>query len=195
MASASRIERSAPVKTVNRIRRAGSSSTQSGVTIIEMMIATIVLTIGLVSLAQLFIWATMNNSFVVRTSGGLNDAQRLIEYYKYIAATNVNGVAATTITSSSFNEGTGQCPAFVALPGYQSSLSDYKEYVWVYDSTGTRIGAASPANPDGVPTANLIAPTKYTRLIYVRLIPKTPDPRVNRQIDMSAIIGSPLKPT
>src|SRR5262245_51584496 len=97
------------MKDLNRKRRTNRRMSESGVSLIEMLIACTVLAIGLVSLVQLFVWATMNNSFVVRTAGGLNDAQRLIEFYKGVAATSANGVDDALITSSSWNSGTGVC--------------------------------------------------------------------------------------
>src|SRR5262249_42308471 len=139
---------------------------EAGVTIIEMMIAILVLTIGLVSLAQLFVAATMNNSFVVQTAGGINDAQRLLEHWKYLAAQDtVNGVSNAAITSSAYDTGTGQSAAFVAAltTNYTPVNDAYKEDVWVYKSDGTLVGT----NANTCPVSGLAAPTLGTRLIFI----------------------------
>jgi prepilin-type N-terminal cleavage/methylation domain-containing protein len=170
-----------------RPRPLGRRSRQSGVTLIEMMIAILVLTIGLVTLAQLFVWATMNNTFVVRAAGGTNDAQRLVEYWKYVAHTS--GIGAAAITSSTWDSGTQTSAAFVGIPNYVSAASDYQENVWVYTSTGALVGTASPSNPPDVDTSTLRAPTLNSRLIYIRMTPRASDPRTNKTINLVAVIG------
>jgi prepilin-type N-terminal cleavage/methylation domain-containing protein len=174
-----------------RQRERAPRPAESGVTLIEMMIAILVLTIGLVAVAQLFVAATMNNSFVVANAGALNDAQRLIERFKYIAANDGTlHVGNAAITSSMYNEGTQQCDAFVNnVPGYNSANSGYKESVWVIRSDGTAVGSPSPANPDGYAALELKAPTLGTRLVYVQMVPKIPDPRTNQTINLMAVIG------
>lgn len=166
---------------------------EAGVSLIEMMIAILVLTIGLVALAQLFVAATMNHSFVIDTSGGINDAQRLIERWKYIASTtsassgpNIEATTGT-ITTSTYNTSTG-CAAFVnALggTGYTAADSAYQESVWVFDSAGAVVGTAGFS----CPVTGLVAPTQNSRIIYIQMVPKTPDPRVNQTLTMMAVIG------
>lgn len=166
----------------------------AGVTLIEMMIAILVLTVGLAGLAQLFVAATMNNSFVVQTAGGLNDAQRLIEHWKYVVATSstANGIDDPLVTSSTYNTTTGQCAAFVTnlgSTGYASTASAYQESIWVFDGAGNLVGSASPSYPPGVAAGTLKAPTKNARLVYIRMVPKTSDPRVNQTLTLAAVIG------
>jgi prepilin-type N-terminal cleavage/methylation domain-containing protein len=162
---------------------------EDGVSLIEMMIAILVLTIGLVALAQLFVAATMNNTYVVATAGGLNDAQRLVEHWKYVSATSLtsDGVSDTAITSSMYDPSTQQNAAFATLTNYVAANSAYKEYVWVFKSDGTTVGSTTnePANP---PTG-LSAPTLNSRLVYIRMVPKSPDPRVNNTINLMAVVG------
>lgn len=163
------------------------SSTESGVTLIEMLIAILVLSVGLVSLAQLFVVATIGNSFAVTTSGGINDAQRLVEAWRIQAATN--GIGDAAITSATYDTGSQRCEAFAALPGFDSEASKYEPSVWVFDWNGRLVGEASPAYPPNVEFGSLAATSEGTRLIYIRMDPKSPDPRTNQVLEMSAIIA------
>jgi prepilin-type N-terminal cleavage/methylation domain-containing protein len=172
-----------------RKRSHARQPSEAGVTLIEMMIAILVLTIGLVALAQLFVAATMNNSYVVQTAGGINDAQRLLEHWKYLAAQDtVNGVSNAAITSSAYNTGTGQSQAFVdALTTNYSAANDaFKEDVWVYKSDGTLVGT----NANTCPVSGLMAPTLGTRLVFIQMVPKNPDPRTNQTITLMTVIGA-----
>ena len=166
-------------------RRLGTfSSSESGVTLIEMVIAILVLTIGLVGLAQLFIVASFNNSYAISTSGGVNDAQRLIEDWKSKARTNISHAS---ITSSTYDEANQRCAAFVAL-GYDPDASPHKESVWVYDRNGNLIGSASPSDPLGVTPGSLRAISDTSRLVYIEMKPKTNDPRYGQTVTISTII-------
>ena len=168
-----------------RVRR----GSESGVTLIEMLIAILVLSVGLVSLAQLFVVATIGNSFAVTTSGGINDAQRLVEAWRIQAATN--GISDAAITSATYDTGSQRCEAFAALPGFDSEASRYEPSVWVFDWKGRLIGRASPAYPPNVEFGTLAAASEGTRLVYIRMDPKSPDPRTNQVLEMSAIIAGP----
>lgn len=163
------------------------SSHEAGVTLIEMLIALLVLSVGLVSLAQLFVVATVGNSFAVTTSGGINDAQRLVEAWKIRAATN--GIADAAITSATYNDGSKHCAAFAALPGFDSNASQYEPSVWVFDWKGKLVGKASPEYPPGVVFGSLIAASENTRLVYIRMDPKSPDPRTNQMLELSTMIA------
>src|ERR1041385_1373894 len=127
-------------------RRTMRRRVEAGVTLIELMIATMVLAIGLIGLAKLFALAALNTSLAVNESQGIADAQRLIEAMKIEAANNTNGVwadsAYTTpeanIVSSTYDSSSGSCPLWDHY--FASSASqDYKMSVWVIDNTGTRV--------------------------------------------------------
>lgn len=184
------------MSTTAEIRRIGPpdgirSRRESGVTLIEMMIALLVLSIGLVALAQLYVAATMNHQYVIDTSGGINDGQRLIEQWKYYASVTGSTsptINATTSTITTSTYASGQCTAFVnalGSTGYTAANSQYQESVWVFDSAGSLVGTAGFS----CPVSGLQAPTVNSRLIYIQMVPKTPDPRVNQTLTMMAVIG------
>ena len=161
---------------------------EAGVTIIEMLIAIFVLTVGLLAMAQLFVAATMNNALATNTSGGVGDAQRRIEVYKSEAATN--GITSALITSGAYNESTGTCPAYVNATGVSAQWS--KETIWVYDKAGSLVTSAgmtaSSSPPANYTSAQLRAPSEKSRLVVVRLEPKASDARYNQTVMLSAII-------
>jgi Tfp pilus assembly protein PilV len=166
-------------------RNSGSfASSETGVTLIEMVIAILVLTVGLIGLAQLFIVASFNNSYAIATSGGVNDAQRLIEDWKTKARSNINH---SSITSSTYDETNRRCAAFVAL-GYDPEASPHKESVWVFDRAGNLVGSASPSYPPDVPSGTLRAVSDTSRLVYIRMEPKTMDPRYGQTVTISTLI-------
>jgi Tfp pilus assembly protein PilV len=174
-----------------RVRR---RSDETGVTLIEMMIAVLVLTIGLVALAQLFVVAALNNTYAVTTSGAVNDAQRLIESWKVKAA--VNGISDPAITSALYNSGTDHSAAFAQLSGYYGTQpSRFRESVWVFDVAGNVVGTASPATPPGVAAGTLKSTGDNSRLIYVLMEPKIDDPRTIQPVILTAIVtGKPPTP-
>lgn len=159
---------------------------QKGVTLIELMIAILVLTVGLMSLAQLFVVSTLNNALAINTSGAVNDSQRLIEALKIEASTN--GISSSIIRSSSFNTSTNQNPLFATLTGYTSGAR-YKEYVWVFDWNGNLVGSATPTYPPGVPTGTLRSVGTNSRLIYIRMEPVINDPRLAQVVTLAALIN------
>ena len=161
---------------------------ESGVTLIEMMIALIVLTIGLVTLCQLFIVAYLNTQYAVTTSGGVNDAQWLVESWK-VKAAGANGILDPDITSATWDSGTGTCQAFVDLDGYVTANSQYKESVWVFDWEGNLVGSASPATPPGFADGELRAHSSNSRLVYILMEPKFPDPRTNQTVTMTSVVS------
>jgi Tfp pilus assembly protein PilV len=172
---------------IKRVTDRAIAGAEAGVSLVEMIIAILVLTVGLVSLAQLFVVATLGNTYAVTTSGGINDAQRLIEAWKIRAATP--SLPDSAITSATYNTGTGSCAAFAALTGYDESLSQYKENVWVFDWNGNLVGSASPTYPPGVASGTLRSVSPKSRLIYIRMDPKSPDPRTNQVLELSAMIA------
>jgi hypothetical protein len=158
-----------------------------------MVIATLVLTIGLIGLAQLFIVASYNNSYAVATSAGVNDAQRLIEHWKAVAV--INGAGASQITSSTWNSSTNSCAAFTQLvdengDSYDFEASAFHPSVWVFDDTGALVGSASPAKPVGYEGITLVAPAKNSRYVIIQMNPKSNDPRYGQQVTLSAIVSS-----
>jgi prepilin-type N-terminal cleavage/methylation domain-containing protein len=170
-------------------QRASRTPNESGVTIIELVIAMAVLSVGLCGLAQLFVVSTMNNAYAVTTSGGINDAQRLIEAWK--AEAWLNGIGSSAITSAAWDSSSGSNPAFAALSGYDSGKSQYREYVWVFNRAGSVVGTISPSTPPDLPSGTTLqAVSTNSRLVYIRLEPKNPDPRYNQVITLSAIIYS-----
>lgn len=176
----------APMKQLQFSRALRRRQTERGVTLIELMIAILVLTVGLAGLAQLLVVAAMNNTFAITTSGGVNDAQRLIEAWKSEAATH--GIESSVITSSTWNSSTETCAAFAALPGYVSADSRYKENVWVFDWEGNLVGTATPSLPPGISAGQLKAQADNSRLVYVRMEPKFDDPRTNQTVILTAIV-------
>lgn len=176
----------APRKKLQSSRTFGRRKAERGVTLIELMIAILVLTVGLAGLAQLLVVAAMNNTFAITTSGGVNDAQRLIEAWKAEAAEN--GISSSVITSSTWNSSTQTCAAFAALPGYVSADSRYKENVWVFDWQGNLVGSATPSLPPGISAGQLKAQALNSRLVYVRMEPKFDDPRTNQTVVLAAIV-------
>jgi hypothetical protein len=178
-----------------RARRA-----EAGVTLIELLLSTFVLTVGLLGLAQLFVVATMNNSLSVTTSEGLIDAQRCLEAYRSIAMTSPQGINDTRLVSGTYDGGTGNSPAYAAATvsteypsGYDSPK--YKENVWVYSNAGRVTGgyAVSPADPPDVDPATLLAPSATSRLVVVRLEPITYDPRYNQPVTLTTLISERWK--
>jgi prepilin-type N-terminal cleavage/methylation domain-containing protein len=174
-------------------RRNVRRQNERGVTIIEMLIAIAVLSIGLAALAQLFVVSTMNNAFAVNVSGGVTDAQRLLESWKVVAKNSTSNpkISDPLITSSMWDTSTNKSPAFDNLDSTQFSDSryPYKQYVWVYDKTGL-VGSASPGDPPGVTAGSLRAPSITSRLVYIRLVPKTTDPRFNQVITLVGVINA-----
>ena len=166
----------------------GVRSVQSGVTLIEMLIATLVLSIGLVSLAQLFIVATLNNAYTVNVSSGVNDAQKMIETFRVAAAKD--GLSSPIITSSSYNASTGKNAAFAALAGYNAADDRFKQYVWVFNNSGTLIGSATPNYPPGEPTNAFRSLSSNSVFVYIRMEPKLADPRINQTIILTAVVYS-----
>ena len=172
---------------VHRLRRARRNG-ERGVTLIEMMIAIVILTIGLAALAQLFVVSLRNSQYAVTTSGGVNDAQWLVENWKIAAKDDATGIENPLITSATWDEDSGECAAFAALPDYDSANSQYKESVWVFDRDGTLVGSADPDMPDGFSDGDLQAPSTNSRLVYIVMEPKSSDPRINQRVTMTAII-------
>lgn len=171
---------------------AAGSNRESGVTLIEMVIAILILTVGLVSLAQLFIVASYNNTYAVATSGGVNDAQRLVEFWKARAV--LNGADDPMITSGTWNEETATCTPFEALldedgDPYDFDASAYKPSVWVFDTDGNLVGSATPSLPPGISAGTLRAPAKNSRYVYILMTPKTKDPRYGQTVQLSAIVS------
>jgi prepilin-type N-terminal cleavage/methylation domain-containing protein len=175
------------------------SSDQAGVTLIEVLIAMVVLSIGLVALAELFVIATMNTARSTNVSQEINDAQRLIEDLKIVAANE--GV-----------EGTGgTIPVKMRSGDYATSTDNYDsekctEFVYVLDANGAiidengdRVDAASyftaDGHPDlaalyGDPTAGLYAaPSKKSRLVICRMVPENPDLRFNQTVTLVSVIN------
>ena len=178
------------MSTMKQKKRANAS--EAGVTMIEMVIAIVVLSIGLVSLAQLFIVASFNNSYAIATSGGVNDAQRLVEYWKAIAA--ADDIDNAAITSSLYDAGTKKCAAFEDLTNEDGSTFDfdasaYKPSVWVFDKDGNVVGTAATL-PDGITAGDLRAPSEDSRYVYIEMKPKSNDPRYGQPITLSAVITS-----
>ena len=165
---------------------------ESGVTLVEMLIAIVVLTIGLAALAQLFVVAALNNTFAVTSSGAVNDAQRLIESWKVKAATG--GIMHPDITSATWNSSTDKSAAFNQLDGYYDPTNPtrFKEHVWVFDRNGALVGTASPSSPPGATPGSLRSTGKESRLVYILMEPKVDDPKTIQPVVLTAIItGKP----
>jgi hypothetical protein len=169
-------------------RAHNAAQREAGVTIIELVIAVGVLSVGLLAMAQLFIVATLNNAFAANTSSGVADAQRLIEAYKSEAATN--GITSAIVTSGTYDEATRSSPAVQAATGAPPSVW-YKESVWVFDKNGALVTtpgiAVSPASPPEF-TGALASPSERSRLVVVRYEPKTSDSRYSQTVVLTSII-------
>ena len=178
------------------IRRQRRRNPQSGLTLIELMIAILVLMVGLLGMAKLFIYATLNTALAVNESQGVADAQKLIEAYKIEAATN--GISSTVITSGTYVTATDSSPAYLAGTGGRSA--EFNESVWVFDKTGTLVNPAgntvNPATPTDPVTGytyaanELKSPSSTSRLVYVLLTPKVKDPRYNQAVRLMDIVST-----
>jgi prepilin-type N-terminal cleavage/methylation domain-containing protein len=168
--------------------RARRRDTESGVTLIELLIAITILSIGLVALAQLFVVAALNNTFAVTTSGAVNNAQRLIESWKVKAAVSPTGVDIDDITSGTYDEGTEQSTAFAQLDGYYAQESRFRESVWVFDRNGDIVGDADPELPPGITDGELRSAGEQSRLVYILMEPKVDDPKTIQTVVLTALV-------
>jgi type II secretory pathway pseudopilin PulG len=165
-----------------------------GVTLIELAIATLVLSVGLIGLARLFVLATLNSALAVNMSQGLNDAQRLIEVYKTAAATS--GATSATIVSGTYSSTDSSSAFYNAMltnggTGYRSK--DFRENVWVFDHNGNLVSGTytvSPSLPPGISAGDLRAPSDKSRLVYVRMEPIVPDQRYNQVVTLMDYVRS-----
>jgi type II secretory pathway pseudopilin PulG len=155
-----------------------------GVTLIELAIATLVLSVGLIGLARLFVLATLNSALAVNMSQGLNDAQRLIEVYKTEAALTtatsskiVSGTYSATNSSSAYHEAMS---INGGATGYRSK--DFRENIWVFDHNGNVISGTfpvSPSLPPGFSAGDLRAPSTIV-----------PDKRYNQVVTLMSYVRS-----
>lgn len=181
------------ITAMNSLGRITRRHGESGVTLIEMLIAIVVLTIGLAALAQLFVVAALNNTFAVTSSGAVNDAQRLIESWKVKAVSGYINDAA--ITSATYDSGTGKSAAFNQLAGYYTAEpSRFKESVWVFDQAGALVGTANPTTPPGITAGSLRATGNASRFVYILMEPKIDDPRTIQPVVLTAIISGRVQP-
>src|SRR5207245_1088649 len=115
-------------------RRTVRRRVEAGVTLIELMIASMVLAIGLIGLAKLFALAALNTSLAVNESQGLAEAQRIIEAMKIEAEINTYGVCTDSaystpeanIVSSTYDSSTSSCPLWDHYFGNSTRSQDYK---------------------------------------------------------------------
>jgi hypothetical protein len=171
-----------------------SRSRDRGLTLVELAIATLVLSVGLIGLARLFVLATLNSALAVNMSQGLNDAQRLVEVYKTEAATNGVGSAAIVSGTYSATDANSAFRNAMLLNGGTSYRSkDFKEDVWVFDNNGNVVTGAytvNPSLPPGYSAGDLRAPSTTSRLIFVRMTPFVPDKRYNQEVTLIAYVRS-----
>jgi type II secretory pathway pseudopilin PulG len=169
---------------------------ERGLTLIELVIATLVLSVGLIALARLFVLATLNAALAVNMSQGLNDAQRLVEVYKTEAASSSNGASSAVIVSGTYSATNSSSAFYNAMlvnggTGYRSK--DFHEDVWVFDQSGAVVSGSypvSPSLPPGYSAGDLRAPSASSRLVYVRMTPIVPDPRYNQAVTLMAYVRS-----
>jgi Tfp pilus assembly protein PilV len=181
-------------------KRVGRSRA-GGFTILELMVAMLVLTIGIVGVAQLYAVATLNSTLSVNTSTGLIDAQRCLEAMRGIARSSSLGINDPRLVSSTYSATLGSCPTYVTVTGYDSE--NFKESVWVYNSTGRVDGngidppgstargplyAVAPALPPGYGSAPL-APSTTTLIVVVRLEPVSGSRRLNQPVTLTTVIS------
>lgn len=181
----------------NRTRRIRRDR-ESGMTLAELMIAVLVLSVGLLGMAKLFTFATLNTALAVNQSQGVAEAQRLIETFKYIASTSGSGASDSRITSATYDTSTSNNPVFTgAISGFVSE--DFKPSVWVFDNTGALVTGSYTVNPTmptdpttGVTYAagSLKSPSSTSRLVYILMTPKVKDPRYNQAFALTAMVSN-----
>jgi hypothetical protein len=163
---------------------------EEGSTLVELAIAVLVLTVGLLGLAHLFVVATMTSALSVNTSEALIDAQRCLEAYRSIAVASPVGVADLRLVSGTCDSSIGNSPAYADATGHDST--GFEESVWVFNRSGalvTGAHAVNPAAPEGINPAELRAPSQGSRLVIVRLEPILANARYNQTVTLSTVIG------
>ena len=176
-------------------------SRNSGVTIIELMIALLVLSVGIIGIAQLYAVATMTGALSVNTSTGLVDAQRCLEAMRGIAHSSSAGIHDPRLVSATYDSDRGNCPTYHTATGYDSER--FRENVWVYNNTGrvdgngvdppgsTASGSAytvSSLLPPGYNTMP-IAPTANSLTVIVRLEPIASNRRLVQSVTLATVIS------
>jgi hypothetical protein len=182
-------------------RRKSELSRSSGVTIVELMIALLVLSVGIIGIAQLYAVATVTGALSVNTSTGLVDAQRCIEAMRGIAHSSSSGIKDPRLVSATFDSSRGNSPTYLTVTGYDSER--FRENIWVYSNTGRVDGngvdppgstthgspyAVSSVLPPGYTTAPL-APTASSLTVVVRLEPIVKDRRFIQSVTLATVIS------
>jgi prepilin-type N-terminal cleavage/methylation domain-containing protein len=182
---------------------------EDGVTLVELMIALLVLVIGIVGAAQLFVVAQMSQTLAINQSSGAEDMQRFIDSLRteisnnglgtYNSGTNSIDVN-PWVFSSTYDEGDDYCYAFGDyMNGYQPAW--FRPNVWIYDHEGDLVnpyGTVSPAAPPDVDAADLIAPSTSSIVVYVRMDPKDDSAagaRWNLPVTVKAVISGHINGT
>jgi prepilin-type N-terminal cleavage/methylation domain-containing protein len=159
---------------MTRVRIRAGRTRQDGVTLIEMVIAVAVMSVGLFAMAQLFIAATLNTAHARNESLSLQRGHMQIETLKQTAITS--GITASAITSSSQTISTAPNPVVMNT--------------YVLDMNGTLVGGGNlPSDLAAVYGPGLSrAPSSNSRLVIVRLVPQMQNSRINNTITLVSVI-------
>lgn len=154
---------------------------ESGFTLFEFVIAAGILTVGIFGTAQLFIAASLLNSFAANTSQSLTDAQQTLEGFRVVASTARSQTAVDDVVRSS-----------VVEPD-PSAANPVRVATYVVDHEGHLVPSGTPLTlpPD---LAALYGPDKTrapsarSRLVIIRRTPERGDTKVNQVVTLVSTI-------
>ena len=199
------------IKRKTRSPRVALRSSEAGVTLVELMIACLVMVIGLVAMAQLFIVATMSQTLAVNQSHGAEDCQRFVDALRVEVLNDGLGVQDPSTGTITFNadifSATYQTSGITSCTGLTSGNPAFLYHmycydptwftpkVWIYDFDGNLVnpyGTMDPAEPPGVASADLTSPSKGCVKVFVRLDPRDESGygrRSNVPVTLTAIVS------
>jgi prepilin-type N-terminal cleavage/methylation domain-containing protein len=158
-----------------------NASAQRGFTLLEVLVATFIMTVGLLGTAQLFIAASFLNSLNGNTSHSLSEAERITENLKIVAA-----------TASSQALVDAQLTSTVTQPDTKATNPTRTE-VYVLDDSGALVQTGSSVSlPSDLAATygpnKTRAPSARTRLVIVRFTPTQLNERVNDTVTLVATV-------
>ena len=154
---------------------------QNGFSILEVMVAIAIMSVGLFGMAKLFIATALVNSFSTNTSQYLTTTEQTIESFKVTAATATSQAAVDNVVKSSVTE-----PATDAAVTATTA-------VYVLDNSGNLFPSGTtvtlPSDLAAVYGPNkTCAPSARSRLVIVRLTPKYADNRLNQVVTLVSTV-------
>jgi hypothetical protein len=157
-----------------------TQSAQAGFSILEVVIAASLMTVGLLGVTQLFISTTLLNMFSTSTSQSLAQAERQLEIFRVTASIATSQAAVDDVVKSSLTE---------AVAG----AVDSRVAVYVIDNNGNLFPSGTsitlPADLGAVyGPGQTRAPSVRTRLAIIRLTPNIPDPKVSQVVTLVSTI-------